>query len=121
MTYYPSQDTKEPHYLIDEAANRLRMPVGALVERIKAGEIETKYNGRRSYVAAGEITRFSAELRREAEAAQVTEDERAGQERQERDGAHIARLMGEAQEIARSSNVGGGGDGRRALILASPA
>ena len=100
MTYNPSTDTKERHYDIDESARRLRMPVHALVERINAGEVQTKFTGRRNLISAGEITRVSGELRREAEAAQVTEDERAGQERQERDGAHIARLMGEAQEIA---------------------
>ena len=100
MTYHPTTDTTERHYDIDESARRLKMPTRALVERINAGEVETKFNGRRNLISAGEITRVSAELRHEAEATQMAEDERAAQEQRERDGAHIAKLMSEAQELA---------------------
>ncbi len=96
----PYVTTTEPHYTIDDSASRLKMPVGALVERINAGEVETKFNGRRNYISATEIARVSVGLRREAEVAQEAESERVAQERQERDGAHVVRLITEAQQIA---------------------
>ena len=96
----PYITAREPHYAIDESARRLKMPVGALVERINAGEVEVKYNGRGNFISAGEIARVSVNLRREAQAAQAAEQEQATQEVREKDGAHIARLMSEAQGIA---------------------
>ena len=96
----PYAPTAEPHYDIEQSAKRSKMPVGALVERIGAGQVETKFNGRRNYIAAGEIARVSAELRREAEAAQAAESETVAQEQRERDGAHIVREISRLRELA---------------------
>ena len=96
----PYITAREPHYAIDESARRLRMPVGALVERINAGEVEVKFNGRGNFISESEIARVSVNLQREYQAAQEAESEKAVQEQRERDGAHVARLMEEAQDIA---------------------
>ena len=96
----PYITAKEPHYTIDESARRLRMSTGALVERIDAGKVETKFNGRTNFIAAREIGRVSEELRGEYQAAQEAESERAAQEHRETDGAFIAREMAHLQELA---------------------
>lgn len=96
----PFVSTDERHYSIDDAARQLKMPPRALVERIDAGKVETKFNGRRNYISAGEVSRVSAELRREAEASQAAEQEQAALDRQQEDGRHITRLMSEARDIA---------------------
>ncbi len=91
----------EPHYTIDESARRLRISVGALVERIDAGKVETKFNGRGNFISAGEIGRVSAELRREVQAAQEAEQEREAREQQEADGAFIVREMAHLEGLAK--------------------
>ena len=96
----PFVSTDERHYSIDAAARQLKMPPRALVERIDSGKVKVKFNGHRNYISASEVTRVSAELRREAEAAEQTEQERAALDRQHEDGRHITRLMSEAQDIA---------------------
>ena len=92
---------KEPHYSIDESARRLRMSTGALVERIDAGKVETKFNGRTNFISAGEIGRVSAELRHEAKAAQQAEDERKAEKQREEDGAFITREWAHLQQLAK--------------------
>ena len=96
----PYMTTREPHFDIEESASRLGMPVQALVERIRAGHVQTKFNGRRNYIAAGEIDRVAAALAEEAREVQAVESERAAQEQKERDGAFIAREMSHLQELA---------------------
>ena len=92
---------REPHYSIDDSARQLKMPPRALVARIDDGKVEVKFNGHRNYISAGEIRRVSAELRREAKAAQEAEDERKAEEQREEDGAFIAREMAHLQELAK--------------------
>ena len=96
----PYVTTDEAHFDIEESASRLGMPVQALVERIRVGAVRTKYNGRRNYIAAGEIDRLAAALAQEARVAQAAEDERAAKEQQERDGAFIVREMSHLRGLA---------------------
>ena len=92
---------REPHYSIDESARQLKMPPRALVERIDAGKVEVKFNGRGNFISAGEIRRVSAELRHEAKAAQEAEDERKAEKQREEDGAFITREWARLQELAK--------------------
>ena len=102
MTTNPFISAREPHYTIGESAKRLKMSKGALVERIDAGKVETKFNGRGNFISAGEIGRVGADLRREAQEAQVADRERREKERRETDGAYIAREVSRLQELAES-------------------
>lgn len=97
----PYVTTDEAHFDIEESASRLGMPVQALVERIRAGEVQTKFNGRRNYIAAGEVDRLAVALAQQAREAQAVESERAAQEQKERDGVFIAREMVHLQELAK--------------------
>lgn len=101
MTYYPSQDTNEPHYLIDEAAQRLSLPVRALVGRINAGKVKTKFNGRHNFISDSEIERVSGELQREAEATAAAEQEQQKAQEQVVVRDEIARDMKHLNERAK--------------------
>ena len=87
-------------YNVENAARQLGMSVSALGARIQAGEITTEYVHGHTFIAAGEIDAFTVRRRQEFEAAQQAESGRADQVQREKDGAHVARLMEEAQDIA---------------------
>lgn len=87
-------------YNVVNAARELGMSVPALGERIQAGEIATEYVHGHTFIAADEIDAFAVRRRQEFEAAVQAESARAAQEQREKDGAHVARLMSEAQDIA---------------------
>lgn len=50
-------------YDINEAARMLRISRATLYERIRAGNIRTQKDGRRSFITAAELQRYVAEKR----------------------------------------------------------
>ncbi len=82
------------------AARKLGMTVPALGAHIQAGKIATERTAGYTFVSTDEIDAFTVRRRQEFEADQQAEAKAAAQETRERDGAHIARLMSEAQELA---------------------
>ena len=102
----PYMTAREPHYAIDETARRLKMPVGTLVKRINAGEVEVKFNGRENFISAGEITRVSANLRREAEATAAAEQKQQKAQKKEVVRDEIARDMQHLNERAKKIGMG---------------
>jgi excisionase family DNA binding protein len=56
----PSENLPQIRFDIMEAAHILRISRATLYERIKAGEIKTQKDGRRSYVTASELQRYVA-------------------------------------------------------------
>jgi excisionase family DNA binding protein len=54
----PSEHLPQIRFDIMEAAHILRISRATLYERIKAGEIKTQKDGRRSYVTASELQRY---------------------------------------------------------------
>ena len=91
---------REPHFTVDAGAKRLKMSPRYLAERIQSGDLETRFNGRHVLISQHELGRFAATLAEEREASQATEQERAALDRQQEDGRHIARLVGEARTLA---------------------
>ena len=87
-------------YNVENAARQLGMSVPALGQRIQDGEITTQFVHGYTFIAADEIDAFADRRQQEFEAAQQAESARAAQEQREKDGAHVARLMSEAQDIA---------------------
>ncbi len=100
MERSPFAFDREPHYTVDAAAKRLRMSPRYLAECIQSGDLETRFNGRHVLISEQEVNRFRTQLQQEFEAAEAAEQEQTAQEAREKDGAHIARLMSEAQGIA---------------------
>ncbi len=87
-------------YNMIEAANALHMPLGALGEHAKRGDIQVDFDHGYNFIAVGEVERFRGVRREEAAAARVAEQERVDQERREHDGAHIAREISRLRELA---------------------
>ena len=54
----PSEHLPQIRFDMMEAARILRISRATLYERIKAGEIRTQKDGRRSYVTATELQRY---------------------------------------------------------------
>ena len=105
MTYRPDIPT-EPRYNLNESARRLRMPVNALIRRLDAGDIESEFNGRGNFISASEITRFSAERRREAQAEAEAEQEQQKAQEDEVVRDEIARDMKHLNERAKKIGMG---------------
>ena len=85
---------------IINAARQLHMSVPALGERIQRGDVKTEYIAGYTFVPLDEVNRLSAAIKEERRVAEDAASEIAAQEQRERDGAHISRLMSEAQTLA---------------------